>query len=1019
MTSHGPLEGKVYSIPGSQGFAIRLAEGIKARYGDEKDPLALTRVKLFVPTRRAVQALTKAFQDLEPTGISLMPQILPLGDVSADELEAEDGAGSLEQAADLLNPAISSTRRQLILARLLTARKDFGSFSSPASMAALAVDLAHFFDNVQTEKADLSGLDRLVPEEFASHWQQTIKFLRILTDVWPGILDEIGVLDPAFRRSEILRRLAERWRNNGLDGPVIIAGSTGSIPATQELMRAVVSDAKGALVLPGLDHLMADDVWQVVDESHPQFGLKHLLKGLDLTRDDVLSWSEGESEGKELAARRAVLHQMMLPAEATEGWLAFTQDERVKETLGDAFKGLSRIEAHDIRLEALTIALIMRETLEAPGKTVALVTPDRNLARRVSSELRRWGLEVDDSAGMPLANTTVGSFLTACLDVVDRDFAPVPLLALLKHPLAGLGWSRPHLRHVAAQFEIEVLRGIRPPAGLSGLRQKAEAVDKELQKHKGAGLDRELFELLDRLDAAFQPYLDKDVSTPSDLVRAHIELLEALSESQADGAKLSGAGRLWVGEAGEAAALFLGELLEEADDLGTLAREDYPAFFDVLLQSRIVRPHRGVHPRAYVWGPLEARLQSADVVILGGLNEKSWPQLADADPWLSRPMRAALGMSQPERRIGQSAHDFVQLASAGHVYLTRSLKVDGAPTVASRWLMRLENMLEGLKSKSLLEPGRPYLAWAEQLDRPTRFLPVEAPRPTPPIAARPRQLSVTEIETWLRDPYAIYGRRVLRLRPLDALDLPVGPFERGTAIHEALERFLGSHMDDLPDEALDVLLEEGGKAFAAAGASEEVLAFWLPRFERLAAWFIAFEEEQRERARPLVLEAKGRLTLSAPHDDFVLTARGDRFDLFSGKGKERKGGVGVYDYKTGQPPSLPQIEALLAPQLPLEALVAEGGGFEGLSKVRVEEIGYIRVSGGREPGEFMAYSEGLSELVEIAKEALEGFITAYDNPEMPYLSRVMPMFDTRIGPYDHLARVREWSVYGREEGGSE
>ncbi len=1011
MTMPAARKGKIYTIAGSDSFAAALASGITAQYGDPADPLALARVTLLVPTRRAVLAVRKAFTDLAPTGVTLMPQILPLGDVGDDDLAGGEGeASGFEDLRDELKPAVAPLKRQLLLAHYIAGPRDAPEPLSLATATALAADLMRFFDAVQTENVDMTRLVDVVPENLADHWKATLEFLKVMTEHWPGVLEELGVMDPVARRSAVLRQLADKWAAHAPDGPVIIAGSTGSIPATQMLMAAVLVHAEGALVLPGLDLDLPARVWDRVQETHPQFGLKMLLEGLDVGRSDVAPWPASSPVDPGLAARRSILSQAMLPAEATEGWLAFSQADGVHETLGAAFAGFTRIEADDPRLEALTIALIMRETMETPGKSVALVTPDRGLARRVSAALKRWDLDVDDSAGVPLTGTPVGSFLQGILDVVESGFAPVPLLALLKHPLTGLGYSRPQLRALAARLEILCLRGVRPGGGVDGLRHRLAGKEKQQAGGEVSGLAV----LLDRLETSFEPVLTiEGEEAPGLLVGGHIRVAEALADAVVDDGAVSGAARLWAGAAGEAAMLFFAELLDEVGALKTLPLADYPGLYRTLAQPRTVRQTRNVHPRAFIWGPLEARLQSADRIILGSLNEKVWPQAVQADPWLSRPMRTALGMSQPERRIGQSAHDFVQLAGATDVILTRSLKVDGAPTVASRWLMRLENMLAGLEASHHLESDTPWLAWARGLDVPPDYAPVSEPRPAPPLEARPRSLSVTEIETWLRDPYAIYAKRILNLRALDPLDAPVGAATRGTVVHRALERFVAAHRDGVSGGDLDALIEEGRKAFEEEGVSAEVLAFWLPRFARLSRWFIDFETLQRSHAKPLGLEVKGQMVFDGPAGAFTLNARADRIDLFT------DGTAGLYDYKTGQVPSGSQVKALLAPQLPLEAMMVLAGGFEGVGKPEVREVAHLQVSGGRVPGRAIRHNKDIEALAARAAEVLENFIATYDDPAMVYRSRVMPMFEAREGTYDHLARVREWSVYGNEEGASE
>jgi ATP-dependent helicase/nuclease subunit B len=688
------------------------------------------------------------------------------------------------------------------------------------------------------------------------------------------------------------------------------------------------------------------------------------------------------------------------PAETTEGWRDLVSRGDGGEELSQAFTGFSCIEAAEPGEEAKVIALILRHVLEEPQKSAALVTPDRALARRVVSWLTRWNIDIDDSAGVPLDQTPPASFLRAILDCLEGEFEPVKLLALLKHPLTHIGFSRPELRSKAAQLEIACLRGPRPAPGLEGLKA-AVAQSKEVDH---------LEPLVAALEEAFQSLVAEviDQEAWSHRIQAHIRVAEALSSDH----EATGAQRLWSGEAGEAASLLINELLSVADHLHFARGQDYGPILSQLMASRVVRPHFGTHPRLFIWGPLEARLQTADVVVLGGLNEKTWPAEVRLDPWLSRPMAAQLGLSSPERRIGLAAHDFAQLAAGAQVYVTRSVKQDGAPTVPSRWLMRLENMLKGLGAGELLESETPYLDWARALDRPSAFLPVEEPRPTPPVEVRPRELSVTSVETWIRDPYGLYARKILNLDPLEPLDADASALERGIIIHEALERFIDAYPETLPPHALDELLSIGRQTFARHASTPDVERFWWPRFEAVAEWFVDREHERRPATVPLKWEVAGQLVLEASGGDFKLTARADRFD------KVHDGTIGLYDYKTGRAPTGPQVKSGLAPQLPLEALIAIEGGFKGLGKVTISDIAYLELKGNDPAGVEKTVRADVGDLIARAKQGLLDRIALFDMSTTPYRSRVRPMFVAIPGPYDHLARVKEWSVYGTSEGGA-
>jgi ATP-dependent helicase/nuclease subunit B len=410
----------------------------------------------------------------------------------------------------------------------------------------------------------------------------------------------------------------------------------------------------------------------------------------------------------------------------------------------------------------------------------------------------------------------------------------------------------------------------------------------------------------------------------------------------------------------------------------------------------------------FILGPLEARLQRFDLTVLGGLNEGAWPQNAGADPWFSRPMRASLGLEQPERRIGLSAHDFAILAAGPRVLLTRSLKADGAPTIASRWLQRMKQLTSGLALVDALTPPCDYAHLAARMVDVPSAPRLMRPAPTPPVAARPRRLSVTEIETWLRDPYAIYARHVLKLRPLKALDEPIGPLERGTALHKALEDFIAKYPGELPDDAAEELARTADRVFDEAGIPKAALAVWRPRFLGAAHSLIGIERERRGDVIASHLEKKGGQVFAAPGGDFTLTGVADRIDVL------QDGRAAIIDYKSGAVPTTKQVERLLAPQLPLEAAILSEGGFPDIGKRITEALIYLSLADGKKAGKYKPI-ENAEELAIEAAAKLAGRIAQFDQPDTPYHPHVIPLYADSVGDYDHLARVREWSASGGDD----
>ena len=993
MTDPGRRPPSLYSIPAGVPFVDALAAGVLAQAGAQ-DPMALSRWTILLPTRRACRSLRDAFLRQGGGRPLLLPRLVPLGDVDEDEIALESAALG-EEGGFAGPPAIGRLRRQLLLTRTILAGGGFAG--SAAQAAGLAAELGRLLDELQSEGLELSALAGLVPEEHAQHWQITLSFLAILEKHWPAILAEEGASDSKRHQKVRLRALAALWEAAPPPGPVVAAGSTGSIPATADLLKVIAHLTQGMVVLPGFDAASAAEGSAALGEAHPQFGMARLVEHVGASAADVRQWPLPTGfAGSGPAARRVLLAEAMRPAATTEAW----RDLQGALT-AEATQGVRRLDAHGPREEAGAIALALREALSVPGRTAALITPDRGLARRVAQALRRWHIEVDDSAGVPLGDTPPGAFLRLVGDLLVA-LAPVPLLAVLKHPLAALGLDAAECRRRARDLERAALRGPRPAEGIAGLREALAAAE---PRRFSTRLDREALEkFIDRVEQCLAPLLAGDATRPLGAwLQCHMRTAEALAATDRD----AGADRLWNLEAGEAAARLMAELLDAGHDFPPITAGAYAGLFDTLLRGAVVRPTYGTHPRLHILGLMEARLQQFDLVVLGGLNEGSWPPETDADPWLSRPMRAALGLPSPERRIGLTAHDFVQAASAPEVLLTRAAKIDGTPTVTSRWLLRLDAVLAAAGITTGLERADHLGHWSEAMDRPAVVRPCLPPEPRPPVTARPRKLSVTQIETWMRDPYAIYARHVLRLEALDPLDADPGAAERGEFIHQALDRFVDRYPDALPANAAAELRALGRAAFGRWLDNPGVAAFWWPRFERIADWFLELEAARRPMLRPAATEVKGTLTLAGPAGPFLLTARADRID------RHAQSGLAIIDYKTGRVPSQEDIRLGLSPQLPLEAAMAQEGGFAGVDPAFVGALEFWRLTGGDPAGSVEAVKGDAAALAREARDGLEMLIRSFDDPATPYWSQPRPGKEPRFSDYTHLARLAEWQG-GRE-----
>lgn len=968
----------VYSVDPDRGFADSLAEGILARHGDE--PVGLARVTVLLPTRRACRALREAFLRRGHGKPMILPQMLPLGEVDEDELAFVDAGLDLA-------PAVSPLARRAMLARLIGAAADPATGEPPSvdQALSLAEALALLLDQVQAEELDFARLDR-IGRELPAHWQRVVAVLRTITHLWPGILAELGRLDPMARRVALMRAQAEAWAAKPPEGPVIAAGSTGSHPATARLMAAVANLPEGAVVLPGLDRAIDDASWAALEPTHPQHGLKRLLATLGADRREVGDWVAALPP----PPRRALLRETFRPAATAEAWTR-------AEVPAAALDGLFRVDCATPREEAQVIALILRETLETPGRTAALVTPDRDLAQRVAAEMRRWGVEIDDSAGVPLGQSGVGRFLRLVAEAAAEGFAPVALLALLRHPLCAL--NRGVNARAVADFDRLLARGPRPAPGWQDYRRRLDALEGKITPRVSLGLNW-LVEALAAATRNFSAALAGGPASLPELLRAHLACAEAL----AGDVETEGWEALWRGDDGEAMRAFAAEALEATSALGPVPPALYARVFESLIATIAVRPRFGSHPRVHILGPLEARMQAADVVVLGGMNEGLWPRQPAPDPWMSRKMREDFGLPAPERRIGLAAHDVWMACGAAEVVFTRAEKAGGAPTEPSRWLRRLDAVLAAAGGGLALAAG-PWRDWARALDAaPAVVAPPKPPTPCPPVAARPRRLSVTHVETLRRDAYGIYAKYVLGLKKLDDREEQASPADLGNLMHGILERFVVDGGASTDPDARARLQALADAALAEHDVPLELAPFWRARIGRALDWFVATDRARRPEIAATVVESWGEWSFTPSSGlPFTVFAKADRIDLDPG------GLATVIDYKTGAPPTQKEVAAGYSPQLPLEALIVREQGFEGVRAGGVAGLEYWRVNGAGAGGERTALKD-VEALMAEAEEGIRALVAHYDRPETKYIPRAAEGRAPSYSDYLLLERLAEWKA---------
>ena len=953
----------LFALPPGADFPAELVRGLRERL-ENSPPEAMANVQLYVNTSRMRRRIVDLFCQ---SGAGFLPRIRLITDLAKDTLIAGSSA------------AVPPLRRRLELAALIARLIDTDpSFAPRAAIYDLADSLAGLMDEMQGEGVTAADIAALDVSNHSDHWTRTQRFLGIVTDY----LGTAAAKDTEARQRLVAQHLRDVWHTNPPQGPVIVAGSTGSRGTTALFMRAVAALPQGALILPGFEFDMPPHVWAALDTAltgvdHPQYRFRALLDGLGLPHSAVKPWHDSPAPNP---ARNALIALSMRPAPVTDQWL--TDGPKLAD-LFSATQDITLIEAASPRAEALAIALILRKAAE-DGRTAALITPDRGLTRQVTAALDRWRILPDDSAGRPLALSAPGRLLRHVAGLFGQRLTVEALLTLLKHPLTATGADRGLHLKLTRDLELHLRR--HGPAFLTGADLMAWA--------KGADETAWATAL-----AANLAGLDKISTRP---LADHIAHHQSLTESLARGTATTGTGTLWDENAGVTALAVMVDLASEAAHGADMSPQDYTTLFTAVLNMGEVRDPSLPHPNIMIWGTLEARVQGADLVILGGLNDGSWPKLPNPDPWLNREMRQKAGLLLPDRQIGLSAHDYQQAIGAREVVLTRAHRNADAETVASRWLNRLTNLLDGLPGtggdaalKAMRARGTTWLKLATALEDPGEAVaPAPRPAPRPPVEHRPKELYVTKIATLIRDPYAVYARYILRLYPLNPLHQPPDARMRGQTLHTVLEAFVNNRpaAETMP-HARARLLQTAKGVLETEVPFPAARALWLARLARAADTFLNFEATAG--GTPLLVEDTGATTLHPL--DFTLKARPDRIDL------QPDGCLNIIDYKTGAPPSEAQ-QKKYDNQLLLQAAMAQRGGFGAALPTDVARITYVGL--GTNPK--IAPTDITPELTGEIWEKLHQLVGKYLNRSQGYTSRRAMFLERDVGDYDHLARHGEW-----------
>ncbi|MFQ3348720.1 MAG: ATP-dependent helicase/nuclease subunit B [Paracoccaceae bacterium] len=978
MTMFKEAAPHVFAMAPGVDFPAALVAGLIART-QGKEPQDMARVTLYLNTQRMRRRVTDLFVE---QGAGFLPRIFLISEIDQDMRLAH-----LPKATPALRRRLELTQ---LVARLLESQPDLAAKSA---LFDLSDSLADLLDEMQGEAVTPETIIGLDVSGHSGHWQRTQAFMEIVLPFFNGSEQP----DTLQRQRLAVEALAAIWSQTAPQDPVIVAGSTGSRGTTMQFMKLVAGLGNGALVLPGFDFDMHKSVWMKLDnaltaEDHPQFRFAKLMGILGIAPDHVRHWQKIYPP---CPARNRLISLALRPAPVTDQWL--TEGQRFTD-LTAATQDLSLIEAPSQRAEGLAIALALRHAAEM-GKVAALITPDRMLTRQVTAALDRWGILPDDSAGRPLALSAPGRFLRHIAKLFGRKISNAAFLTLLKHPLTATGSARGvHLRF-SHEYELH-------------MRRFGSALYDPKMLIAWAGTQS---------DSMAKPWAEWLATTLTGLdqintrpIETHLSDLILRAEALAAGSLATGSGSLWEKEAGQKAAEVMADLQKAAPFGGILSAYDFEALFASVLNQGQIRIANITNPHIMIWGTLEARVQGADLVILGGLNDGVWPQAPPPDPWLNRQMRQKSGLLLPERRIGLSAHDFQQAICAPQVILSHTLRDAEAPTVPSRWLNRLTNLLAGLPDQGgaaaltlMRARGVAWLDLALRLDLPNEahlsdamLQPSKRPSPKPPVESRPKNLPVTAISKLIRDPYHVYARYILKLYRLNPLHMSADTRLRGDVLHKILEQFVKTRPAEelLPQNyaaAKDRLMTLAALMLGKIVPWPAARALWFAQLAHVADVFL----ESDRGAEILESQTERSGTYDLPELGFTVKARTDRIDVLA------NGDLQIIDYKTGAPPTKSE-QAAFEKQLLLTALIAENGGFTDFGPKSVKSISYIGL--GNNPK--TERTEITPELLAEELQGLIALITQYNSPSQGYTAR-RAMFSVQYpSDYDHLSRFGEWDL---------
>lgn len=945
----------VVRFQGEGSILERAAKAMAALTHD--NPLALIHHTLFLPTRRSARAFEKCLAAHTEHGLFSPPRIIALTDFPPEAFDCEQSA---------ILP--TATERHLLMVELLRGKHFdalLGEQKSLPQLLSHASALLDQIDELFLFEVPQDNLSSLVRHDLPQNQIQALRVLHQVYSEWEPFLKRQGFCDPTQMRVVRYREYIKTLRD--YPHPVIALGIEAAYGFVRDLLKAIMKTRGGAVILGGPEdgELSRRDSEKA---HHPDFHLNRLLESMGCERS-TLSFINSTKEHP----RRLLLEGVF------QNHTNVTTSGPLKE---EETKNLFLLESGTLFEEAEAITLMMAEAVVDPLKTVALVTTNQTLTAYVMALLERFGIKADHSKAHAFRSTPLGRLLLLVASFLVSPYSPVTLLSLLKHPYVSLDQGRLSVLALARFLENNVMRTDRM------VRGERDLFIKTMPEGEKALLTK----LLNMKERGQNLLHGKE---PTSLAQALL-LLQSSLEELCFKTTLEGIGSIYDTPEGEKFKGWIASVMVSPLGKTTLEMQHFPSILRELMDAIPVSKAWGYHPRVFILGPLETRLLSFDRVILADFNEGRWPRKSSDAVWMNQRMRQDVGIVSDVIQMSQEADDLRALLSLKEVFITRALRVDGSPSVPSRWLLRLQAFCTQKNVQlSSVDHYKEWarLIWHEPLKKVNPLLrPLEKPMALPPLGARPKRLTISGLNLLKRNPYAFYVNSILKLNALKPLIHQLDALQFGVRLHQVLADALiledsGSRLTH------DVLNALGGRIFASYTSSPLWRYFWQHRLNECFDHFLSLDKNLSYAPQKRFGEVKVTFPFHTDFGDFEIIAKADRLDLITPHGAV------LIDYKTGRTPTASSIKKGEDIQLALEGVMVNEGAFRICDAQVTKGLEYWDLKNGRRVS-----VEEVDTVIGNAESALIELLEQYYKVGAAYKIN----FDHLSDEIRHFSRWEEW-----------